>query len=476
VGISKGFYVRDSVGSEYELMLDESDDLVIMIGDGVNQVINSKLTKDKSIKSLHVTPHALSLNTQQDLTLSRLWFGRMMLLPKDAFVSSSDDTTFGQIRQNVIQHFSTNNNSVLGIGCSSSQLQIGLHGISSSRDLQECAEDELFCWFKCMPLADYELTTTTCSERSLKLQCANPRDQVSDGAMHGDFYPACTNSTNPVTDYPLIEQQDNLTCPDLWEEFVTTENEYDHMVELTVPGGAETHFMWSLTDDNKIKARLVHNNVFGWLAMGFAGPDGGHNGMLGGQILLATPYRTENYSPVTGLDTSNEPSIGTYIIDANNTAFRHWQDPIETDEAFATVASFESSDCSTAISFESSHINGREFNTNGTDEMIWAGNSVDYYMGYHGPLSRMRFTIDWKSGKVTTSSIWEEESHEESQSDQTLTDNESTISIEEVASDLASTDGKPSSVDAAEIVSGAPSNNILIWVIWVLVAGIGVFV
>jgi hypothetical protein len=38
VGISKGFYVRDSVGSEYELMLDESDDLVIMIGDGVNQV------------------------------------------------------------------------------------------------------------------------------------------------------------------------------------------------------------------------------------------------------------------------------------------------------------------------------------------------------------------------------------------------------------------------------------------------------
>ena len=36
-GVSEGFYVRDSAGSEYELMFDEEDDLVFMLGDGANQ-------------------------------------------------------------------------------------------------------------------------------------------------------------------------------------------------------------------------------------------------------------------------------------------------------------------------------------------------------------------------------------------------------------------------------------------------------
>ena len=36
-GVSEGFYVRDVTGDEYELSLDEEDDLVFMFGDGVNQ-------------------------------------------------------------------------------------------------------------------------------------------------------------------------------------------------------------------------------------------------------------------------------------------------------------------------------------------------------------------------------------------------------------------------------------------------------
>jgi hypothetical protein len=80
--------------------------------------------------------------------------------------------------------------------------------------------------------------------------------------------------------------------------------------------------MWSVTNEG-IKACLVQNNVFGWLGIGFADPDGGHNGMDRGQILLTSPYDTENYSPVTGLDNSTD-AIGTYMIDVNDTAFGHW--------------------------------------------------------------------------------------------------------------------------------------------------------
>lgn len=37
-GVSDGFYVKDASGEEYELLFDEGDDLVIMLGDGVNQL------------------------------------------------------------------------------------------------------------------------------------------------------------------------------------------------------------------------------------------------------------------------------------------------------------------------------------------------------------------------------------------------------------------------------------------------------
>ena len=416
--------------------------------------INDKRIKDSQEPSLFATPHALKIKTQQDLSMSRAWFGRMILPPQDAFVSSSDDHTFGQIRARAINHFSTSSKSLPGIGCSSSEHELGLHGSSISRNLQECAEDELYCWFRCMPLVEHD--AHTCTERNLQLQCANPRDQVvPDGMMHGDYYPACTNSTDPVTDYPKIEQQDELTCPDLWEDFLSSEEEYDHTVDLTVPNGPKTHFMWSIVD-GMIKGRLVHDNVFGWLAMGFADPDGGHNGMNGGQILLATPYSTEDYSPVTGLDNSSEAMIATYVIDPDDTAFRHWQDPIDTDEALATESSFETNDCSTSISFMSSHINGKDFNIDGTDEMIWAGNSNDYFVGYHGPFSRMRFTIDWKSGTATPfSSSQEEESHVEGSGD-----NGVTVGVADLVPDTTK-----ETLSTSETGNGAVGNFANIWIV-----------
>jgi hypothetical protein len=36
-GVSEGFYVRDVSGEEHEVLFDGTDDLVLMLGDGVNQ-------------------------------------------------------------------------------------------------------------------------------------------------------------------------------------------------------------------------------------------------------------------------------------------------------------------------------------------------------------------------------------------------------------------------------------------------------
>ena len=75
--------------------------------------------------------------------------------------------------------------------------------------------------------------------------------------------------------------------------------------------------------------------------------------------------------------------------------------PIETDETKTTAADVEESGCFTALTFESDHINGLKFNINGTDEMIWGGNSNDIWMGYHGHTHRSRFTVDWSTAEIT---------------------------------------------------------------------------
>ena len=202
--------------------------------------------------------------------------------------------------------------------------------------------------------------------------------------------------------YPEIEQQDPEVCTaDLWTEF-NSKDEYTHTVSLkpepTKPG-PDANLSWSIIEDEdgkkKLKARLTFNDVFGWLALGFANEfDTVHNGMNGGTILLALPGG--EYSPVTGLDLNAGPSVGTYVIDGKDSAFRHWIDT----ELVAEGANHEHTDCFTALTFESDGIGDKAFNLEGSDQIMWAGNSKDYYVGYHSPFSRARLTIDWVTGDV----------------------------------------------------------------------------
>ncbi|KAL9180129.1 hypothetical protein ACHAXT_008099 [Thalassiosira profunda] len=403
---SDGFYIQDSSGERKMVEFTQEDELVFMLGDGVNKIINSKLADDRN--TLHGTPHALVLPVSKDASNARVWYGRMVLPPNDALLPGTD-TTFGQVRQSLVDSSSKGDGIPLGIGCSSPsskaavQTSRNLHG--PDVDDNGCAADELFCWFRCMELALHD--ATTCSERNLGVQCMNPRGQILEaGAGHGDYYPACTNrthETHPVTPYPEIDQQDPEACTDEeWEEF-SSEGDYYLEVDLTVPDdGTETVLRYSIvgeTDSLKVKARLVHRDVFGWLGLGFANvaTDAPKNGMNGGNVLLAKPGG--DYSPVTGLNTTLPGSVATYQIHPTESSFRHWMDPIETDEAMSTVADFESNECFTAFTFESDHINGQKFNLGGEDEMIWAANSVDHFMGYHGS-NRARFTMDWGKGEM----------------------------------------------------------------------------
>ena len=379
--------------------------------------INNKLIDQQHELPLRATPHALTLPAPKDKSMARVWYGLMVLPPKDASIPDLG-STFGEARKFVVDSTTAGEIIPLGIGCSSPNMKVVINS-ARSRSLEEtqCAEDELFCWFRCQRLIDFGLTTETCSERNLQLKCANPRGQVlPDGKAHGDYFPSCTNSTEPVTPYPQIAQQDNVTCTDeFWAEF-KGRGDYDHIVKLNKdPMGDETYLSWSVVEGDdgkrKIKARLAFNNVFGYLSMGFANKlDQIHNGMNGGTVLLAIPGG--NYSAVTGLDLTVGGSVGTYVIDSEDTAFRHWDRPIETDEALATMADYEHDDCFTALMFETDHINDEMFDIDGSDDLIWAANKDDYFVGYHGPFNRARFTVEWKTGNISFFGEKDEDGHD----------------------------------------------------------------
>ena len=180
---------------------------------------------------------------------------------------------------------------------------------------------------------------------------------------------------------------------------------------------------WSVQQD-KVVGKLYYDGIFGWLALGITKEGGKKNGMNGGSIIMALPG--DQYSPVTGLDLDGPASVHEYVIDPVGSAFRHWQTPVNlvnpSPPTTATTRStspksyqVESTDCFTALSFETSSINDIPFNLTGTDNLMWAANTKDFYAGYH--TARGRMTLEWSTGKlislngVATGDIHQDDGH-----------------------------------------------------------------
>ena len=388
-GLTSDFFIKTQDGSTVNVQFEDQDDLVFMLGDGVNQYINNRLPKNK----MRATPHTL-LMKPHEATESRVWYGRMVLPPVDA-IHPTLDMSFGDLRQSMIDASLTDTNQeILGLGCSANQV---------GRELSEttCEGNTLYCWHRCMDATEFGVSPEICADRSLEMLCVNPREQISDGNEHGDFEVGCASPLQEeVTPYPTLPEyprsEDGCTR-EAFLQFADTSS-YDHSYELE--GNAT--FMWTI-EDGMVNGRIAYDGLFGFLALGFANPNGENNGMHGAPILMALPG--DNYSAYSGLDLTLDPTVNEYVIDPTLSAFRHWMTPVTSTSKRSGSRSLqsnqvESNDCFTAMNFKTSYIHTQDFNVTGTDDLIWAANSEDYYVGYHG-LSRGRFLVDWPTGKVS---------------------------------------------------------------------------
>jgi len=106
-------------------------------------------------------------------------------------------------------------------------------------------------------------------------------------------------------------------------------------------------------------------------------------------------------------------SVAEYQISPDGSSFRHWSEPT-TGTTTATkngnTMNVIVSDCFTALTFQTDNINGKYFNVSGTDDLMWAGNSQDYHVGYHGRGHRARFYINWMTGE---GSFWTAEDEDD---------------------------------------------------------------
>lgn len=387
-----GFYIETSHGVRSLVKFEPQDDLVFMIGDGANQYVNNKLDDaGRQSNILRATPHAVSIPAI-DSSYARVWYGRMVLPPANSY-SKTDSMTHGQIRSRIVQANAMKEAVPGGLGCSISRR------ISRQLDTPQCQEDETHCWSRCMAHAQYELSDDTCAEQNLDLKCINPREQVYVKG-HGDYYLACTNSTEEITPYPTLPTfpRSDDQCTDFTS--FSDVADYDHIFDMTT-NKTTAKFMWSVQNGGRIKGRLAFDGIFGFIALGFAFPGGRHNGMNGAKIFMGVPGG--DYTAKTGLDLEKFTPVQEYQISHGGSSYRHWKDPLREipDDISADI---ESTECFTALTFESDCIHDRKFNYSGTDVMLWAANAIDSFAGYHSA-NRAVFTVEWSTGKVNFGSV-----------------------------------------------------------------------
>ena len=175
---SGGFFIQLNDGSAAEVSFDSNiDDLVIMLGDGVNQYIN-----DKTAPALRAVPHAVTLPSSQN---PRLWYGRMVLPPPTAIHPSGKGSTFEDIRTAMIE----GDRDALSLGCATPNISARQlventeeHGLDLSCD----TDISVLCWMTCMTFEDFDVDVDACTSQSEnhKVVCASEEGEIWDELGH----------------------------------------------------------------------------------------------------------------------------------------------------------------------------------------------------------------------------------------------------------------------------------------------------
>jgi hypothetical protein len=210
-----GLFIQLKDGSTVEVDFDSNvDDLVIMLGDGVNQYVNPYLSSSSS-SSLRAVPHALTIttsttNNNEESSLAssssssspRLWYGRMVLPPPTAIHPVGNGLTFREMRESMIRG---DDSSILQLGCASQHMIARelMRKLDVGDGDGECDDLSMLCWMSCMTFGESDVDPTACEEKGdeYEIECANKDGLIWEEDIHGanmEYYLQClsTNDTS----------------------------------------------------------------------------------------------------------------------------------------------------------------------------------------------------------------------------------------------------------------------------------------
>ena len=401
------FYIELPSGVRLPAKFDDNS-LVFMLGDGVDQFVNPNLPRLS--KPLRATPHAFSMPAVSS-DVSRAWYGRMFLAPSAA-IHQEHGTTYGQVRQLLVDETRSGRESAerMGLGCSGDKIAVG-------RELQTCAAGTIYCWNRCMNATEdrgvfFGISEDICQAQGLQLQCTDILDRVYDPSFdrHGDYFPACTNSTQLVdSDLPSLPgyPRNMSICTDAdWAVWSDTAG-YTHSYEL----GSNGFVMWNVLGtgaSRRVQLKMVYNALMGYLGIGFRNTEegAGKMGMQGANVVLALPGA--DYTLKYGLNLSQPGSVQEYKIHDVQSRFRFWEgsgqpqsgmpEHIPTVTQHLNNTAYTKGACFGSMSFETSQIGETAFNWDGADEIIWSANTENNFVEAHGRSNRGIVSLNWQTG------------------------------------------------------------------------------
>ncbi|KAL1519440.1 hypothetical protein AB1Y20_022962 [Prymnesium parvum] len=150
-----GFFVERTDGVRARLAPAlAADSLVFALGDGWNQWVNPALST-----GLRVAPHGMRMPPAGgNHTIARLWHGRMVLPPSRARMpDGSDFATWRTRRVSAALRLAAGDDDSSGDDHAQPQgedLPAGCAGGTELLDTGDCADGEIFCWMRCMPVGD----------------------------------------------------------------------------------------------------------------------------------------------------------------------------------------------------------------------------------------------------------------------------------------------------------------------------------
>jgi hypothetical protein len=181
--LTNGFFIQTMDGAIEQVDFLDSDDLVFMLGDGVNQYVNNKIHGSKN--KLRAVPHAVQLESSE---YARIWYG-LMVLPPSSALHPAYGVSFGAIRQGLV----AGDEHAIRLACTRTDSISRQRVLAGEGTTCENA-DAIYCWHRCMNLTDFGVSEEFCAASSRQLRCINPRGQLSTGDKAGEYFPGCASS------------------------------------------------------------------------------------------------------------------------------------------------------------------------------------------------------------------------------------------------------------------------------------------